>query len=581
MLLGYLGWACRWVTDDGFIYFRIVRQLEAGNGPVYNVGQRVEAFTSPLWLGILWLTDLVTPLRLEWLAVGLGILFSLLGVAFALVASTQLARRAEARAFVVPAGLAVWVGFLPMWYFQSAGLETGLVFAWLGASLWVLTVWARAPERRMPAFGAVLIGLGWLVRPELAVHSALFVLLVTAGQWRQHGWGGRVRLLALAVALPVAFQLFRMGYFGSLVANTAIAKEGSRPRWDHGWLYLKDFAKPYHLWLPIAALALGAFAPLLVTLRRAGERRSQWVIGAFAFAAAFNAFYIVMIGGDYFHARLLMPALFAACAPVAVVPATRRYLAAAVIVAWAVVAGIWLRPPEVFVALFSTETPFVLPTNQAGSITLEQTGWSRGGRSWGWFQGDGLYFLANPFTVDFHRIAAQPAPGVRLPTLVLYGIGLPGFAAGPRFDVFDLLGLADAVGGHFELRNRGFAGHEKSMPGPWVAARLAAAGTYPAASEFPSSGLSMIPLTTGRAFDEQVAWARAAWRCPAILELEQSTKAPLTAGRFFSNVRRSFAHTRLRIPPDPEEAYHRLCGPGVPAEVRALRETATSAPARP
>jgi hypothetical protein len=52
----------------------------------------------------------------------------------------------------------------------------------------------------------------------------------------------------------------------------------------------------------------------------------------------------------------------------------------------------------------------------------------------------------------------------------------------------------------------------------------------------------------------------------------KSAHAPLTAGRFADNMLRSFDNTRLRIPPDPEDAYHRFCGAGVPPAVQAVRE---------
>ena len=35
------------VGDDGFINLRVVSQIKAGNGPVFNAGERVEAATSP------------------------------------------------------------------------------------------------------------------------------------------------------------------------------------------------------------------------------------------------------------------------------------------------------------------------------------------------------------------------------------------------------------------------------------------------------------------------------------------------------------------------------------------------------
>jgi hypothetical protein len=90
----------------------------------------------------------------------------------------------------------------------------------------------------------------------------------------------------------------------------------------------------------------------------------------------------------------------------------------------------------------------------------------------------------------------------------------------------------------------------------------------------------LIPWTSGSVFDEQVAWARAALNCPAILDLERSATAQLTAGQFLSNLRRALDHTRMRIPPDPETAYHRYCGPGIPSEVAMIRSSSSGSPRR-
>ena len=42
------------------------------------------------------------------------------------------------------------------------------------------------------------------------------------------GWRHDARLVAAAVAFPVAYQVFRMAYYGVLVPNTALAKEAGR-----------------------------------------------------------------------------------------------------------------------------------------------------------------------------------------------------------------------------------------------------------------------------------------------------------------------------------------------------------------
>src|SRR6476646_3204065 len=86
-MLAMLAWQHRWTFEDGFINFRIVKQLEAGHGPVFNPGQRVEAFTSPLWLFVLTVADVLTPIRIEWLSVFLGIGFTAAGLGSSIRAS--------------------------------------------------------------------------------------------------------------------------------------------------------------------------------------------------------------------------------------------------------------------------------------------------------------------------------------------------------------------------------------------------------------------------------------------------------------------------------------------------------------
>ena len=368
----------RSVTDDGFIYFRVVEQLQAGNGPVFNAGERVEAFTSPLWLAALTVADVVIPLRLEWLAVLGGIGLSVVGVVMAILGARLLVRHDLPDALLLPIGVLAFGAILPVWVFQSAGLENGLVFAWIGTCLWALARWAdgadSADSRRgadgavglMRAGWGVLLGLGWLVRPELVVFSAAFLVLVLLAQRRTQGWRSRVGFVAAAVAVPVAYQVFRMGYFGMVVANTGIAKEGTDLRWDRGWAYLQNFAGPYWLWVPLLAMVAGAYLPLVRALRAHGRAVSSWVVLVFLGLGTFSGLYVVAVGGDYLHARLFLPAYFALCAPVAVVALARRYAIALAVVPWALAAGLALRPPQGIVQL---ESDYVFLLEEPGAAS--------------------------------------------------------------------------------------------------------------------------------------------------------------------------------------------------------------------
>src|SRR2546422_5472766 len=69
-----MGWLHRWVSDDAFIDLRVVHNLLHGHGPVFNPGERVEAYTSPLWVAVLAAAKTVLrPVPLEWLAVAAGL----------------------------------------------------------------------------------------------------------------------------------------------------------------------------------------------------------------------------------------------------------------------------------------------------------------------------------------------------------------------------------------------------------------------------------------------------------------------------------------------------------------------------
>jgi arabinofuranosyltransferase len=458
-VIGFIcaGYAHRWITDDGFIYLRVVQQIRAGNGPVFNAGERVEAFTGALWVALLAVADLTTPARLEWLAVILGLAGGAAGLALAIAGARRIGD-GDSRTWFVPLGALVFVVVTPVWIFATSGLETGLTVGWLGACLWLLAAWATTPASLMSLPSAAVLGLGWLVRPDLALFSAAFVAIVVGVDWRHMPRRRRVAFVAAALGLPLAYQLFRMGYYGSLVPNTALAKEGAGSNWERGWRYLRDFADAYWLWVPAIGLVAGAYVPLARSL----HGRVRLTVGVFALCGLLHGTYMVRTGGDYIHARLLLPGFFAICAPVAVVPATRRYLASLVVAPWAAAAMLTLRPaqyrPEGFLA-----NGFALP-KAAGVVTLNDVGWHKDGPRRAWYEGPAIYF--QPGLVQFARADIEPRRDLDLPIGVFAGVGAVSYAMGPEFHVLDVLGLADTFTAHLDSSHTlaALAGHEKALP---------------------------------------------------------------------------------------------------------------------
>jgi arabinofuranosyltransferase len=563
--ISVLAWTHRWMTEDGFIYLRIARNLGAGDGPVFNPGERVEAYTGVLWVGLLGAGDVLTPIRLEWISIGLGIVGTAAAITLVLAGARKLWVRADERSLFVPLGAVVFVALFPVWAYATSGLETGLVFTWLAACLWILARWAGRPDGRVLLLEMVVLGLGWLVRPEMVLFSAAFVLVVLGGRWSGDTWRQRITAVAAAVALPLAYQVFRMGYFGSLVANTAIAKEGTGGNLDRGIDYLADFADPYWLWVPAVGLLAGGYAPLAARLARrnrgAGDGRRALVVAAFVGSGLLNAAYVVVVGGDYHHARMFLPALFAVCAPVAAVPATRRHLAALAVGAWAVAAVIWFRPDQ-HEADNWLANGFLAPGG-FGNVTAEDLGWGDEGDSFAWYQGPAYYYEVG--IGRYPQADMELDPSIELPFGAFWGVGVSGYSVGSDFHVLDQLGLADSFTAHLEgapslhpVLPR-FPGHEKPIPGPWVAARVTPDGSTPDPRYFPAFGNPLIPPTDGAEFQSEVEAARQALGCDEVAELLASSQAPMSPGRFAENLFRSVENTFLRIPPDPHDARDRFC----------------------
>jgi len=551
-------WGRRWMSDDGYIYLRVVDQLLAGNGPVYNHGERVETATSPLWVGLLALIkSILHPVSLPWLAVVLGLLLSLAGLALAQWGAYSLWRRGRRRV-MLPLGSLVIVVLPPFWDFATSGLETGLSFAWLGACFWGLVRLSSGNEPRpdqhavtapghIPKWLAVLIGLGPLVRPDFVTFSVAFMILFFVLR-PLRDWRDRLRAGAFALAVPCAYQLFRMGYYGALVPNPAFAKEASAANWSQGWRYLIDTVKPY--WLPLPLLLIFGFAlpswPAMGNVHKQPERfELKAFVVTLAGAGLAHGLYVVYMGGDFMHARLFLPDLFAMLLPVAVigVDTTPRFLVTLAVAVWALVCAIALR----------------LPYDGLGPAGIAD---ERG------------YYVAvslNPHPItpyDYHQFWAaagafsarqQLLPGELLlvggwstlrpdlpPDALIEGvaIGVFGYILGTDIHVVDLHGLADPVAGRLELTTRGRPGHEKLLPEAWVVARFA----DPEA-----------PLPPNAPLPETVAAARTALSCDGLRRLLAAATDPLTPGRFVRNVFEAFRLHRFRIPPSPEQAEAKLC----------------------
>ncbi|MGC0417730.1 hypothetical protein [Embleya sp. AB8] len=557
LVLAVMGWHRRWITDDGLIYVRAAREILAGNGPVYSPGERVETSTGTLWQWLLVLLDALTPGDPARTAVYAGLILSVAGTWLALSGTRHFLRAVTGR-FLVPAGALVFVALPPVWDFATSGLETGLLVGWIGLSWRLLVTCGPDTPTTARRLGiAVVFGLGPLIRPELTATALVFLIAMTIATRPP-----RRQTLALflgAGALPVVYQIFRMGYYGLPYPMPAVTKSATRQLWGRGVDYLVDFAEPYRLWIPAVLLALIVTA--LLAGRGPHDRRT-WILGAApAVAALAQSVYVLRVGGDFMHGRMWLPVLLPALLPVLLVPLDRRVAALLVLVPiWATWCGLSLRSGLV------TTPGYRAGVNQTWNERMVYVNWTKTGNPTTSrahsetlpglraelfrMDADGRRMLVIDGNYLADSAALPPLPLRRdLPAkegMIMGRLGVGGVVTPLNGIVVDVWGLSNTVGAHIERTEHAAAGHEKLLPLAWNIALYVDPAAW-----------SLIPPNMASA--EDVRAARAALDCGDLKELLRSTTEPMTAGRFLHNLTGSFDRAALTIPPDPKNAERKFC----------------------
>jgi arabinofuranosyltransferase len=602
VLFGWGAWQRRWIADDGLIVLRTVRNLLAGNGPVFNKGERVEANTSLVWTYLVYAGGWLNwPMRLEYVALVLALLLSVAGLAMLMLGTGRLFAPGllGRRAVMLPAGALVYIAVPPARDFATSGLESGLVMAYIGLLWWMMVCWSQAmrvrpPGRLFTGTLAFVAGCSVLVRPELALIGglALIMMLVAAAGWRR-----RVLIVVAGGLLPVASEIYRMGYYGLLFPGTALAKDAAGDKWSQGLIYLSNFNRPYALWVP--AVLLAGLALVVSAGRRKGIRytarpapgplarsvQSPAAVVAFIFVSGLlQALYWIRQGGDFMHGRVLLAPLLCLLAPVAVVPVvfpdgTRLsreagyWLAGAVSALWMAVAG-W--------SLWAANSPGM--GDDATRVTYSGIVDER--RFYAQATGHAHPLTAADY-LDYPRMRAvlvalnnTPEGALLLPsgnydqwdlvppirpasppdapppplqkgphTVFFTNLGMVGMNVGLDVRVIDQIGLANPIAAHTARLQHGRIGHDKNLFPDWVIAD----GPW----------VKWYPGVPGYLDAQWVVQAEKALQCPATEAVLNSVRAPMGFHRFISNFLHSYEFTKYRIDRVPRYELIR-CGMDVP-----------------
>lgn len=410
LLLLYLVIRRAWLSDDAYITFRTIDNFIHGNGLVWNVGERVQSYTHPLWMFLL------TPFH----ALTGEVYFStlLLSIGLTLAAVMLLFRVKATTGFGL---LAVTVLVLSNAFvdYATSGLENPLSY-FLVALFFTLHLTAGFKNKLLIL--SLILALVGLNRIDLMLMClpAWILALNRKPDWKL------IKTILLGFSPLIVWELFSLFYYGFLFPNTAYAKLNS------GYpltLFLSQGLAYFINSLQVDPVTLFAILFSLV----AAVLSKKLELMAIGTGIILYLLYIIYIGGDFMSGRFFSVPLLAAVIiitrmPATLIPGKTAYPVVAAVLMLAFLAGtpgstVYVSQPE--------------PRVDRRGINDERLSY---------YESNGLLAYQRGKTYpdsNWCRDGIETARSGKT-LLLLDSIGMFSYCAGPGVKVVDQLALTDA-----------------------------------------------------------------------------------------------------------------------------------------
>jgi arabinofuranosyltransferase len=280
-----------WISDDAYITFRTADNFVNGHGLTWNIGERVQVFTHPLWMFLITFFYFFTG-EVYYTTIIISMIISSITVLFL--------------AFKVsPSKESTWMGILLLIFskafidYSTSGLENPLSYLLI---LLFLFIYLRPMINLKNLFFLSFIGsLAGLNRIDLLLLILPPLIFYLFDLYRLKGWN-RLKLKGIYVCLigflPLIFwELFSLFYYGFLFPNTYYAKLNTTfSTWElvnKGFNYFTNSTS----WDPVTLVVI-LFTVLVPFILKKELKKKFVVMGIVLYLV-----YILKIGGDFMSGR--------------------------------------------------------------------------------------------------------------------------------------------------------------------------------------------------------------------------------------------------------------------------------------
>jgi arabinofuranosyltransferase len=294
-IFAYEIFSTAWLGDDSLFTIRTILNLLNGYGPVFNVGERVQAYTHPLWFFLLSFLLFITgsayfPVFLA------SISLSLFNIWF-------LIKRISTSLMGCLVAVAILLFSHAFVDYSTSGLENPLAHFFILFICYYAFEFIKSPSQKLLTSFSLLLGFLYLTRQDLVLCIAP---LATYIFYKAKNEGLRFRLSISLGLIPVlSWTTFSIFYYGFPFPNTAYAKLGTgidvMSLMFQGRYYFLDSWR--HDPITLLAILTGLFVSF----------RSVAAVKAIGLGAFLYLLYILYIGGDFMSGRFFTAPLLLMC----------------------------------------------------------------------------------------------------------------------------------------------------------------------------------------------------------------------------------------------------------------------------
>ncbi|MBN2048772.1 MAG: hypothetical protein JW750_13075 [Anaerolineaceae bacterium] len=413
-----------WLSDDAYITFRVIDNWFHGYGLRWNVVERVQVFTHPLWMllisGIHFFTG-------EFYLTSIFV-----GTALSLFTAVLLFLLPSGKYWPRVLGLMILASSSAMVDYSTSGLENSLSNALL--MLFIL-LWIRDPSGRSKfRWLCLIVGVSTLNRLDLAI---LYFPMLGYLVFQQKNLRQALYDLLIGFSPVIAWELFALIYYGFPFPNTMYAKLSNWiPQADlyyQGWRYF------HHTFFNDPVTGMTFVLGVVMAFIHRSSQRTMMTLGAGCYL-----FYIIWVGGDFMEGRFFTVIFILMLAGIVHydLPSVRLKQYA------------WLAPAVIILNLYSS-----VPTFVSESWDFVEP-WTDGIVNERYFYAPTTGLLRfNLFNTGPEHNWVDEGLDLReqacddLLVVDFTSVGFRGYYAGPNVYIIDRYGLGTAVTGHLPPRN--------------------------------------------------------------------------------------------------------------------------------